>query len=112
MIPATGIQDQELPIAPKRAGVNYPAIARRCDLRAGMSADRQALPRSTDAVRGAEFADFHAVNRQPQVSACRSERNRWDEAAGILKGGQIGARRIFLDRAGLSVRRAGGGIEA
>src|SRR6185437_8577059 len=33
MIPATGIEDQELSIAAEGAGVNHPAITWRCDLR-------------------------------------------------------------------------------
>ena len=85
MIPAAGIQDQELPIAAKRAGVNYPAIARRCDLRAGVSANRQALLRSTNAVGAAKIADFRTINGQAQMSAHRRKGDRRREAPWILE---------------------------
>src|SRR6266404_6081050 len=43
MIPAPGIEDQELSVAAKRAGVNNPAVTRGCDLRSGPGSQRNAL---------------------------------------------------------------------
>src|SRR5437879_3350789 len=43
MIPAPGIEDQELSVAAKRPGVNNPAITRGCDLGSGPCRQRNAL---------------------------------------------------------------------
>src|SRR5258706_11369591 len=56
MIPATGIEDQELSVAAKRSGVNHPAVTRGCDLRPGPGCQRNAFFYATDAVGTAKFA--------------------------------------------------------
>ena len=43
MIPAAGIQDQELAVGAERSGVNHPAVGRRRHLGAGAGGDRKAL---------------------------------------------------------------------
>src|SRR6266550_9304088 len=63
IIPATGIQDQELSVAAKRAGVNHPAITRCCDLGSGPGGQRNAFFRASRAVGTAKFADLGAINR-------------------------------------------------
>ena len=40
MIPAAGIEDQELPVRAERPGIDHPAVARRGDLGAGPGGDR------------------------------------------------------------------------
>src|SRR5208282_2167520 len=112
MIPAAGIEDQELPIAAKWAGVNNPTVARGGNLGAGVGCDGESLLGSADAIGGTELADSHPVDRQTQVPASRRERHRRRKAARIPECGEVGARRIFLDRAGLDASLAGGAIES
>src|SRR5712692_7315112 len=50
MIPAPGIEDQELSVAAKRSGVHNPAITRGCDLGSGPSCQRNASFYATCAV--------------------------------------------------------------
>src|ERR1700754_5335389 len=50
MIPATGFEDQELSVAAERAGIDHPAVARRCDLRTGLGCQRNALLDPADPV--------------------------------------------------------------
>src|SRR5580700_12289791 len=76
-----------------------------------MGCDGQALLSSTAAVRGAELANPRAVYRQMQMPAIRRECNRGREPAGILQSGQIGARGVFLDGAGVEAGLPGGGVE-
>src|ERR1700759_4940430 len=64
MIPATGIEDQELSVAAKRSGVNNPAVTRGCDLGPGPGCQRNAFFYATRAVGSAKFADLGAVNRK------------------------------------------------
>ena len=63
MIPAPGIEDQELSVAAERTGVNNPAVTRGCDLRAGPGCQRNAFFYATCAVGTAEIANLGAVNR-------------------------------------------------
>src|SRR6202049_3054235 len=55
MIPATGIEDQELSVAAKRPGVNHPAITRGCDLGAGPGCQGNAFLYATSAIGTAKF---------------------------------------------------------
>src|SRR5437879_660150 len=66
MIPATGIEDQELSVAAEGAGVNNPAITRCCDLGAGPGCQRNALFDATRAVGTAKIANLDAINRQSE----------------------------------------------
>src|SRR5579864_8114711 len=50
MIPAPGVEDQELSVAAKRTSVNDPAVTRGCDLRAGAGRQRNAFFDATRAV--------------------------------------------------------------
>src|ERR1700719_5283154 len=50
MIPATGVEDQELSVAAKRSGVHNPPVTRGCDLRAGPGRQRNALFDATGAI--------------------------------------------------------------
>src|SRR3954471_6718378 len=63
MIPAPGVQDQELTVAAERPGVNNPAITWRCDLRAGPCCQRNAFFCAADPVGTAELANLDAVDR-------------------------------------------------
>src|SRR5580692_2462791 len=98
MIAATGIQDQELAVAAKRTSVNDPSIAGRRNLSTHASDDRLPFLGSTNTVRPAEFMDFHAVNRQPQVAAHSRERNRGRKPARILERRERGAGGVLFDR--------------
>src|SRR5215470_14285689 len=51
MIPAPGIEDQELSVAAERAGVNHPSVTRCCDLCAGTRRQRNAFFYAAGAVR-------------------------------------------------------------
>src|ERR1700730_15632616 len=77
-----------------------------------MGCDRKSFLRSTGAVRGAELADPGAIDRQTQMPAIRRKRNRGREPAGILQGGQVGARGVFLDGTGVEAGLPGGAVEA
>src|SRR6185503_6995668 len=106
MITATGIQDQELAIAAKRASVSNPPFAGGGNLGAGTRSDRLPLLGSTDAVGPAEVADFHAVNRLPQVTAHRGESDRRRKPARVLERREGGTGCILFDRARLGMRAA------
>src|SRR5262249_47404199 len=64
MIPATGLEDQELSIAAEGSGVNYPAVTRRCDLGARPRCQRNAFFYAAGAVGTAKIADFLPVDGQ------------------------------------------------
>src|SRR6201995_856797 len=64
MIAAPGIQDQELTVAAERSGVNNPAIARGCDLRAGLGCQRNAFLYAAGPIGTAEFENLDPVDRQ------------------------------------------------
>src|SRR5580704_1935788 len=112
MIPAAGIKDQELAITAKRSGVNNPSIARGSNLGARTGCDGQSLLSSTGTVRGAELANPRSIDRQTQMPAIRRECNGGREPAGVLQGGQIGARGVFLDGGGDEGGLRGGEEEA
>src|SRR5580704_14781116 len=76
-----------------------------------MGCNGQSLLGSTGAVGGAELADPRAVDRQMQMPAIRHKRNRGREPAGILQSGQVGARGVFLDGAGVEAGLPGGAVE-
>src|SRR5258707_7211972 len=63
MIPAPGIEDQELSVAAERTCVNKPAVTRGCDLGAGPRCQRNAFFYATGAVGTAKFANPAAINR-------------------------------------------------
>src|SRR5580704_7180613 len=111
MIPATGIQDQELAIAAKRPSVNDPTVAGRGNLGARSSGNRLPLLSSTDAVRAAEVADFRTVNRLLQMPAHGGESDRRREPPRILERGERRAGCILFDRASLGMRIARRRIE-
>src|ERR1700754_1535370 len=58
MIPAPGIEDQELSVAAERTGINNPAITRGCDLCTGARCQRNAFFCAADAVRSAKIANL------------------------------------------------------
>src|SRR5215470_837454 len=84
MIPAPGIEDQELSVAPKRTSVNNPAVTRRCDLCTGARCQRNAFFDATRTVGTAEFADFGAVYRELEKALGRGKSDRRAGAAGVL----------------------------
>src|ERR1700728_15792 len=89
MIPATGIEDQELPIAAKWARVNDPSVAGRGDLCAGARRDRNTFLSSAEAVGSAELADPRPVHRHTEVPAGGGEGHPRSNAAGIMEGGEV-----------------------
>src|SRR6202035_3905819 len=112
MIPAAGIEDQELAITAKRPGVNNPTIARGSNLGARTGYDGQSLLSSTGTVRGAELANPRSIDRQTQMPAIRRARNGARAPAGILQSGKVGARGVYLDGAGVEAGLPGGAVEA
>src|ERR1700728_358842 len=112
MIPAASIQDQELPIAAKWSGVNYPTVAWRGDLGAGMRGDGLAFLGSTDAIGCAELANFRAIDGQTQMSARCREGDRRGQPAGVFERREVGPGRILLDPARFGMGGSGGGVEA
>ena len=112
MIPAAGIQDQELPIAAKRSGVNHPSVAWGGNLGSGPGGDRDALLGPADAIGPAERADWHAIDRQMHVSAHVGEGDRGGQAAGVAESRELRLCRVVGNSVGGIVRRAGRGIEA
>src|SRR6202790_5573294 len=63
MIPAPGVEDQELSVASEGTCVNNPPVTRGCDLCAGPGCQRNAFFDAAGAIGTAKFADFDAVNR-------------------------------------------------
>src|ERR1700754_1529799 len=63
MIPAPGIEDQELTIAAEGPSVHNPAIARGCDLCTGLGCQRNAFFYATRAVGTAKIANPGTINR-------------------------------------------------
>src|SRR5579863_2347820 len=104
MIPAPGIEDQELSVAAKRACVNYPAVTRGCDLGAGPRCQRNAFFGATRAVGTAKFTYFDAVHGQSEQTLGGGECNRRAEAGRIFQPAQI---RLAVNR-GRSSLLAGG----
>src|ERR1700732_1895817 len=112
MISAAGIEDQELAITAERPGIDDPAVAWGSYLGARVGCDGKSLLGSTGAVGGAELADSRPVDRQAQMPAIRRERHCRRHAARILQRGQIRARRVLLDGAGVGAGLAGGAGES
>src|ERR1700719_929270 len=63
MIPAPGVEDQELPVAAERSGVNNPSITRRCDLGSGAGCEGNAFFHAPRAIGTAKTANLDAINR-------------------------------------------------
>src|SRR6185312_16040372 len=63
MIPAPGIEDQELSVAAERARIDNPTITRGCDLRSGPRRQGNAFFHAASPVGDAEIANPGAVNR-------------------------------------------------
>ena len=100
MIPAPGIEDQELSIAAEGSGVNNPAVTRRCDLSTGPACQRNAFFDATGTVGTAKITDFAAVDRQFEQPFGRGKGDCRAGAIRVLQRGQIGlaagGRRISL----------------
>src|SRR5882762_507961 len=90
MIPATGIEDQELSVAAKGAGVNNPAVTRCCDLGAGPGCQRNAFIGAAGTVRTAEIANLVAIDRKCQQTLGRRKGDRRAAAVGVLQRRQVG----------------------
>src|SRR5713101_1840876 len=63
MIPATGVEDQELSVAAKRSGVHNPAITRGCDLGSGPGCLGNASFDATGAIGSNKFGNLDAIKR-------------------------------------------------
>src|ERR1700751_616848 len=90
MIPAPGIEDQELSIAAEGSGVNHPAVTWRCNLRAGPRRQRNAFFCTAGTIGTAKIANFAAVKRHLEQAPGRSEGNRGTGASWVLERGEIG----------------------
>src|ERR1700759_1407391 len=90
MIPAPGIEDQELSIAAERTSVNTPAVTRRCNLCAGPRCQRNAFFYAAGAVGTAEIADFGAVNRESEQALGGGKSDRRRGAVWVLEKRRIG----------------------
>src|SRR5713101_4492410 len=64
MIPAPGVEDQELSVAAEGTCVDNPAITRGCDLCSGPGRQRNAFFYATRTIGTAKSAYFDTVNRQ------------------------------------------------
>src|SRR6195952_3542958 len=64
MIPAPGIEDQELTVTAEGSGVNNPAVTRGCDLCASPGCQRNAFFYAADAVGTAKIANPDAIYRK------------------------------------------------
>ncbi len=64
MIPAPGIEDQELSVAAEGSGVNNPSVTRGCDLGAGPAGQRNAFFYPAGTVGTAKIANLGAINRE------------------------------------------------
>ena len=110
MIAAASIQDQELSIAAKRAGVNNPAVAGRSNLRPGWVPIERPFWVPPRAIGTAEFADFHAIDRQTQMSAHGRKGDRRRKAPGSLsaaRSGRVASSAIERASAARFARRPG-----
>src|SRR4051812_20428023 len=96
MIPAPGIEDQELSVAAERSGIDHPAVARCCDRGSGPACQRNALLAPADPVGTAKIPDLVTVNRERQQALGCGERDRRGGPGAVLE----------IARAGLG---AGGG---
>src|SRR5437879_4670718 len=90
MIPAPGIQDQELSVAAEGSGVNNPTVTRGCDLRAGPGCQRNAFFDATRTIGTAKIANLGAVDRKCEQPLGGGKGDRRAESRGILQRAQIG----------------------
>src|SRR3984957_17037921 len=106
MIPATGIEDQELSVAPEGPSVNDPAITRGCDLRAGPGCQRNAFFDAARTVGTAKFANFDAIDRQSEQTLGGRECDRRTQPGRVLQPAQIG---LAIDGVGRPLQAGCGG---
>src|SRR3954469_17532400 len=90
MIPAPGIQDQELSVAAERSGVNNPTVTRGCDLRARSGCQRNAFFDATRLVGTAKIANLGAIDRKCQQSLGRGKGDRRAQSRRVLQPTDIG----------------------
>src|SRR5262245_20346479 len=105
MIPATGIEDQELSVAAEGPSVNNPAIARGCDLATDLGGQRNAFFHATGAVGTAKIAKLGAINRVSEKPLGGGKGDRRALPGGVLESPQIrlaarGSRGALLDGGG------------
>ena len=109
MIPAAGIQDQELPVGTERPGIDHPAVARRGDLGAGTGGDRQTAFGAPKPVRWPQIPGLRTpLAGKGSFPLSGSEGDRRGQAAGVLERGHI---RPVVGRLAILAgarRRAGG----
>src|SRR3974390_1015109 len=98
MIPAADIQDQELSVGSERSGIDHPTVGWRGHLSTGAGGDGNALFRPAMGVGRAELLQFHAVNRNWNLSAQRGEGARWGQPSDVAERRQrraaVAARRL------------------
>src|SRR4029079_17399082 len=90
MIPAPGVEDQELSIAAERAGIDNPAITRRRDLGAGPGSQGNALLDTADPIGTAKIPDLVTVNRERQEPLGRCEGDRRGGPGPVLESTRTG----------------------
>src|SRR5437016_4495700 len=90
MIPAPGIEDQELSVAAEGSSVNDPAVTRRCDLCTRPRCQRNAFFYAARPVGTAKVADFGTINRESEKALGRGKSDSRIGAVGVFQQGRIG----------------------
>src|SRR5258705_10449374 len=90
MIPAPGIEDQELSVAPEGSGVNNPAVTRGCDLSAGLGCQGNAFFYATGTIGTAKIANLAAINRKGEQRPGRGKGDGRAESGRVLQRPQVG----------------------
>src|SRR6476659_9718547 len=105
MIPAPGIEDQELSVAAEGSGVNYPAVTRCCDLSAGLGCQGNAFFHATGTVGTAKLANLAAINRKGKQAPGGGEGDGRGQSGRVLQRPQVG----LAPRRSRRTLQAGGG---
>src|SRR5438105_10510333 len=90
MIPAPGIEDQELSVAAEGSGVNYPAVTRCCDLSPGPGCQRNAFFHAARAVGTAKIANLATIGRKSEQPLGGRKGDRRAQSSGVFQCPQIG----------------------
>src|SRR5947209_6689807 len=103
MIPATGVEDQELSVTTEGAGIHNPAITRRCDLGTGPGRQGGTFIDTARPIGTTEFANLGTIHGIGEHTLCGGKSNRRALARGVFQ--RVGVR-LVVERNSL---QAGGG---
>ena len=111
MIPAAGIQDQELPVGAERSGIDHPAVAGSGHLGARPwwrpKCRVPMPPRPSAAPKSRILTPLTGIGSAPRAER-KGDRRR--QPAGIVEGRQSGSGSRPFDRGAGTVRRGAGGV--